>query len=209
MKKGFDYQGFYDRIAPLYELGQELLPVWRRYTEAVLPWLPPDGPVLEVGPGPGLLLEKLSRRHPFAVGLDLSWGMLQQAQGRLRRAGLPAHLVQGDVSRLPFRDGSFQGIAITFAFSAVPDGQAAMQEMARVLAPEGILALVDAGIPSDRNPGGVFLAHLWERFGDFLRDEAALMEGAGLQVIQRREFGVFNHIRLVVGRKPGLATPLA
>ena len=202
MSREFDYQGFYDRIAPLYELGQELIPVWRRYTEAVLPWLPPDGSVLEVGPGPGLLLEKLSRRHPFAVGLDLSWGMLRQAQERLRRAGLPAHLVQGDVTRLPFQEGAFQGIATTFAFSAVPDGRTAMQEMARVLAPGGILALVDAGIPRDGNPGGVFLAHLWERFGDFLRDEAALMEEAGLQVIQRREFGVFNHIHLAVGRKP-------
>ncbi len=203
MNGGFDYQGFYDRIAPFYGLAEELIPVWRRYTEAVLPWLPQDGAVLEVGPGPGLLLEKLSRRYPLAVGLDLSWGMVQEAQRRLGRAGLPARLIQGDVTRLPFRGGVFQGIATTFAFSAVPDGRTAMQEMARVLTPGGVLALVDAGIPSDGNPGGVFLAHLWERFGDFMRDEAALMEAAGLQVIHRREFGVFEGIRLVVGRKPG------
>ncbi|MCP4517527.1 MAG: class I SAM-dependent methyltransferase, partial [Delftia sp.] len=85
--------------------------------------------------------------------------------------------------------------------SAIPDGLAAMSEMARVLRPGGVLALVDAGYPSDGNQVGSVLARLWELGGDFMRDEADLMQQAGLDVIQRREFGAFDSIRLVVSRK--------
>jgi ubiquinone/menaquinone biosynthesis C-methylase UbiE len=202
MSKLFNYQRFYDLLAPIYATGQRLLPMWRRYTEAVLPWLPPTGVVLEIGPGPGVLLEKLAGRHPLAVGLDLSPGMLREAGQRLRRAHRPTRLVRGDATHLPFAPASFDGIATTFAFSAVPDGLAVVREMARVLRPAGVLALVDAGYPSDGNPFGSGLARLWELGGDFMRDEATLMEQAELEVILRREFGAFDSIRLVVGRKP-------
>jgi ubiquinone/menaquinone biosynthesis C-methylase UbiE len=202
MSKPFNYRRFYDWLAPLYATGQRLLPMWRRYTEAVLPWLPPTGAVLEIGPGPGVLLEKLAGRHPLAVGLDLSPGMLREAQQRLRSAHRRTRLVQGDATRLPFAAESLDGIATTFALSAVPDGLQAVREMARVLRPYGILALVDAGYPTQGNRMGALLARLWELGGDFMRDEAALMEQAGLEIVVQREFGAFEHMRLVVGRKP-------
>ncbi len=202
MSKLFNSRRFYDRVASSYATAQRLLPVWRHYTQEVLPWLPPIGAVLEIGPGPGLLLEKLAGRHPLAVGLDLSPAMLRQAQERLRRTHRPTRLVQGDAIHLPFAPASFDGIAITFTLSAVPDGLAAVREIARVLRPAGVLALVDAGYPDNRNPGGTTLARLWELGGDFMRDEAALMSEAGLEIILRREFGAFKGMRLVVGRKP-------
>ena len=206
MSRSFHYQRFYDRIAPLYATAMRLLPVWRHYTEQVLPWLPPGGAVLEIGPGPGVLLAQLAGRYSLAVGLDLSPGMLQEARRRLRRASRPVRLVQGEATRLPFAAHSFDGIVTTFTFSAIPDGLAAMGEMARLLRPAGVLALVDAGIPGDGNPLGTGLARLWTLFGDFMRDEAALMRQAGLEVIVRQEFGAFNGIRLVVGRQPPLVT---
>ena len=48
------YQRMYDRMAPFYATGMQLLPVWQRYVEKVLPWLDAAaaaGPVLEIGPG--------------------------------------------------------------------------------------------------------------------------------------------------------------
>jgi hypothetical protein len=92
---------------------------------------------------------------------------------------------------------------MTFAFSAIPDGVTAMCEMRRLLRSGGMLVLVDAGVPGNGNPIGRGLARLWERFGDTLRDEAALMREAGLEIVERCEFGAFNGIRLVVGRKSG------
>jgi len=201
MSRPFNYGRFYDWLAPFYAAGQRLFPMWRHYTEAVLPWLPPTGDVLEIGPGPGVLLEKLAGRHPLAVGFDLSAGMLRQARQRLRRAQRRARLVRGDAVRLPFSSDSFDAVATTFALSAIPDGLGAVREMTRVLRPAGVLALVDAGYPGDGNRAGSALAKLWELGGDFMRDEAALMAEAGLEVILRREFGAFKGIRLVVGRK--------
>lgn len=202
------YQRLYDRMAPFYATGMRLLPVWQRYTEAALPWL--DGlsvaePVLEIGPGPGVLLERVAQRFDTAVGLDLSSGMLSQAQQRLHTAGLPARLVQGDAVHLPVAPGSFSAVVLTFAFSAFPDGLAAMQEIARVLQPGGLVVLVDAAEPDDSNAAGMALARTWELFGDFMRDEAGLMRQAGLVVIERHNFGAFKSIRLTVGRRD--ATP--
>jgi hypothetical protein len=209
MSQLFNLNAFYDQAAPIYGRAWAMIPVWRRYTEAVLPFLPKSGRVLEVGPGPGLLLEQLVERYQPAVGLDLSRGMLKEAQRRLRGAGRPARLVRGNALELPFVDGFFDGVTTTFALSAIPEGQRAVDEMARVIRrpdPEagrlgGILALVDAGYPGDGNPLGTLLARLWELGGDRLRDEAAMMERAGLRVVARHEFGVGQSIRLVVGRK--------
>jgi ubiquinone/menaquinone biosynthesis C-methylase UbiE len=202
MSKPFHVQRFYDWLSPIYALGQKLLPMWRRYTEHVLPYLSPTGAVLEIGAGPGLLLQQLAGRHPLAVGLDLSPGMLREAKRRLISAHRPVRLVRGNAIHLPFGDESLDGVATTFALSAIPDGLAAVQEMARVLRPDGVLALVDAGYPDDRNWLGTTLARLWELGGDYMRDEAALMHQAGLEVRLRQEIGAFDHIRLVVGHKP-------
>jgi len=197
----FGYTRFYDPIAPLYGFGQALLPVWRGYTESVLPWLPPQGRLLEIGPGPGLLLTRLARRSDLAVGLDLSPGMLGECRQRLLMAGLPVRLVNASAGHLPLASATFDVVVLTFAFSAFPDGAGVMGEIARILRPGGVVALVDACLPSDGNWAGVQLAHLWEQFGDFMRDEAGLMEQAGLSIVECKEFGAFNSIRLTVGRK--------
>jgi ubiquinone/menaquinone biosynthesis C-methylase UbiE len=148
------------------------------------------------------LLEKMAGRHPMAIGFDLSPGMLRQAKRRLQSAHRYTNLVQGDATQLPFASESLAGIATTFAFSAIPDGLEAVREMTRILSPGGVLALVDAGYPSDGNRVATALARLWELGGDFMRDEARLMREIGLEIVIRREFGAFDHIRLVVGRKP-------
>ena len=198
-----DYQRLYDRLAPFYAPAMRLIPIWLRYAQQALPWLPAAGAILEIGPGPGVLLAQVAQRYPVSVGLDLALGMLRQAQHRLRHGGLAARLVQGNAVRLPFAEDCFDGIFLTFTFSAVPDGGAAMGEMSRVLRPGGVLALVDAGAPTDGNRIGRGLARLWALFGDFMRDEAALMREAGFEIVERREFGAFNGIRLVVGQKSG------
>lgn len=197
----FDHTRFYDAIAPIYGLGQMLLPVWRGYTERVLPWLPTQGRTLEIGPGPGVLLTRLARHSELAVGLDLSAGMLGECKQRLSSAGLPVRLLNARASQLPLASAAFDGVAMTFAFSAFPDGAGVMAEVVRVLRPGGVVALVDACLPADGNWAAVQLTHMWERFGDFMRDEAGLMRGAGLEIVERKEFGAFNSIRLTVGRK--------
>ena len=53
---------------------------------------------------------------------------------------------------------------------------------------------------NDHTPARV-LARMWTLFGDQMRDEAALMQAVGLEIIEKREFGAFHSIRITVERK--------
>jgi demethylmenaquinone methyltransferase / 2-methoxy-6-polyprenyl-1,4-benzoquinol methylase len=196
-----NYQKLYDSLAPVYAPAMRLLPVWLKYAQQALLWLPPAGDVLEIGPGPGVVFSQLAERYALAVGLDLSPGMLRHAQRRLRNQALPDRLVEADALHLPTRDRSFDGVVLTFVFSAIPDGSTALREIQRVLRPQGRVILIDACFPDNGNRIARGLGHLWELFGDQLRDESSLMREVGFDVIERYEFGAFNSIRLTVGRK--------
>lgn len=196
-----NYQRLYDRMAPFYASAMRLFPMWLRYVQPVLPWLYQKQAVLEIGPGPGLLHEQLARSHAFTVGLDLSFGMLRHAQHRLLRQKLTPRLAQANAIVLPFADCTFDGIVLTFVFSAIPDDVAALREMQRVLCPMGVVVLIDARVPSHGNVVARGLGRLWALFGDQLRDETAPMRTVGFNVIERKEYGAFHSIRLTVANK--------
>jgi ubiquinone/menaquinone biosynthesis C-methylase UbiE len=185
-------------MAPFYAAGMWLLPPWRRYTRAVLPFMPWKGTILEIGPGPGLLQGALAGEGRTVLALDLSMAML--ARTRARRLG--ARLVQGDAIELPLRDACLAAVAMTFVFSAIPEGEAAAHELARVLAPGGVVAIVDACLPKAGGRIASWLARQWERFGDSMRDEARLLASAGLAIETVEELGAFDSIRLTVARRP-------
>lgn len=197
----------YHYLAWPYALAQRALPIWRSYIRQVLPLLP-QGSVLEIGPGPGSLLETLSQTQPLVVGLDLAWGMLRESQKRLQHMGHPANLVQGNATHLPFLADSLDAVVMTFSLSAIPEGEAVMREAMRILRPAGVIVTIDIAWPPDGNMGGRLLARSCKIFGDTIHDIPALMNGAGLQVREQRHFGVFNSIYRVVGCKPNMAMPI-
>ena len=101
--------------------------------------------VLEVGPGPGHLAERLLTLVPDLrwTGLDIDPAMLAAARARLRRGGLDdrANLVEGDVAALPFADAVFDLVVSSFSAHHWPDAEAGFGEIRRVLRP-GATALV-------------------------------------------------------------------
>ncbi|MCL5996396.1 MAG: methyltransferase domain-containing protein [Chloroflexi bacterium] len=192
----------YNALAPVYD-GMDWLTLgaWWRLVRRAVDYVPPGGRVLEIGFGPGKLHAQLARRADVCVGLDLAWGMCQFTQRRLCRAELPSRIIRGSVFALPFPAGTFDAVVSTFAFSGFPNGQAAMSEMARITKRPGRVVLIDIGQPADGNRVGTFWAHLWEKMGDFLHDQPALMQASGLDMINFEEFGPGKHIRAVVGCK--------
>jgi len=88
--------------------------------------------ILEAGCGTGLVMQRLrSRGASDLFGIDLSAGML----GIARQHG--SRVAQASVTALPFRDASFD-VAYSFKVLAhVPDIEAALAEMARVVRPGG------------------------------------------------------------------------
>lgn len=193
---------FYDALAPVYNgLDWLTFGAWWRLVSRALDYVPPGGRILEIGFGPGKLHVELARRADLCAGLDLAWGMCRYTQRRLRRAGLTSRVVRGDAFRLPYPAGAFDVVISTFAHSGLPDGADAVREMARVTGAGGRVVLVDIGLPRDGNRAGTFWARLWERMGDFLYDQPAMLREAGLEVVTFEEFGPGNHIRAVVGQK--------
>ncbi len=91
--------------------------------------------LLDCGCGTTHNLQRLLPRYGTAFGFDLS----PDAMRRGREAHLP--IAHANMQQIPFRSGTFD-IATSFdVLQSVPDDQAALQEMARVLKPGGHVVL--------------------------------------------------------------------
>jgi ubiquinone/menaquinone biosynthesis C-methylase UbiE len=104
--------------------------------------------VLDVGCGSGAVTRDLARRvgeRGLAVGLDPSPELLAVARELAEEAGLRdrVELREGNALRLPFPDGSFDVVVCATVLSHVPEGEAAIPELARVLRPGGRLGVFD------------------------------------------------------------------
>jgi arsenite methyltransferase len=113
----------------------------RRATLAALD-LEPGERVLDIGCGPGYLVEEMAERvgpEGSVHGLDPSPSMLAIAR---RRAGA-AELSEGDALALPVPDASFDAAVSTQVYEYVADMPAALAEVRRVLRPGGRLLVLD------------------------------------------------------------------
>ena len=112
------------------------------YQEKALSGIPEDfsGRLLEVPVGTGILTMPFYQTLPKAevTCLDYSPDMMAQAKEKADRLGLQnVSFRQGDVSALPFEDGSFDAVLSLNGFHAFPDKEAAYRETFRVLRPGG------------------------------------------------------------------------
>jgi ubiquinone/menaquinone biosynthesis C-methylase UbiE len=78
-----------------------------------------------------------------AVGLDFSTSMISEATRRQETSPAPASFQQGDAQRLPFETGTFDACRTERMLCHVPDCEAALREMARVVRPGGRVGVID------------------------------------------------------------------
>jgi demethylmenaquinone methyltransferase/2-methoxy-6-polyprenyl-1,4-benzoquinol methylase len=147
-KQPHEVAEMFDGVAKRYDLTNTVLAFgqdrgWRRATRAAL-GLRPGERVLDVGAGTGVSTLELGRSGAFAVGADLSIGMLQA--GRRVRPAVP--LLAGDALRLPFADGTFDAVTISFALRNVVDTDGALRELGRVTRPGGRLVVCEFSSPT-------------------------------------------------------------
>jgi ubiquinone/menaquinone biosynthesis C-methylase UbiE len=108
------------------------------------------GDVLEVAVGTGRNLPYYQGSAVRTLtGIDLSPGMLAVARDRAKALGLDADLRTGNAEALEFGDAAFDTVLCTVSLCNIPDYQAAIGEMYRVLRPGGRLVLLDH-VASDR-----------------------------------------------------------
>jgi demethylmenaquinone methyltransferase/2-methoxy-6-polyprenyl-1,4-benzoquinol methylase len=117
-----------------------------------------SGPVLDLCCGTGdltLYLGEISHGRSEVLGLDFSSPMLEAAKRKAESGGFHGFMrfVHGDVRNLPFRDGCFSVIGISFAFRNLtygnPLAQRYLLEVIRVLSPGGRFVILETSRPQN------------------------------------------------------------
>ena len=143
------YQGFYNRIAGVYDGSIKLFAHFagggeEHFRMEYLSELEvQDGDrVLEVSVGTGANLHFLQAKAA-CFGLDLSWGMLSTCQRNLKRWQLEAELILGNAEELPLRDESFNSVFHVGGINVFNDRAQAIHEMIRVARAGTKIVIVD------------------------------------------------------------------
>ena len=148
----------YDRYANLLSFGQD--PRWRSFLVSRVP--AEATRVLDVASGTAAVAIALARDVPArnVVGIDQSVEMLATGRARVAEAGLDGRveLREGRAEVLPFADAEFDALTFTYLLRYVDDPGATMRELARVVRPGGVVAMLEFGLPQ-----GVWRP-LWELY---------------------------------------------
>ncbi len=137
-----EVRGMFDRIAPVYDVMNRVMTAgldrrWRRLTaEAVVR---PGDRVLDACCGTGDLALACLRMGGNVTGLDFSERMLERA----RRKSGEVDWVRGDLLALPFAEGEFDAATVGFGIRNVPELEAGLAELRRVLRPGGRLGVLE------------------------------------------------------------------
>jgi demethylmenaquinone methyltransferase/2-methoxy-6-polyprenyl-1,4-benzoquinol methylase len=152
----------YDRFTRAFSCGMDR--GWKRsLLEEAARELAPGDLVLDLACGTGDIALGVARRVPEAnvLGLDISRRMLTAAAARTAEvSGTRPRFSAGHMPQLPLRDGSVRLVTAGYAVRNAPDPLAALDEIARVLAPGGRLLALDFYRPSNRLWRRVYLWYL-------------------------------------------------
>jgi demethylmenaquinone methyltransferase/2-methoxy-6-polyprenyl-1,4-benzoquinol methylase len=160
----------YDLINHVVTLGMDT--GWRR--QAALACLKDNpGRILDICCGTGdlaITVARLAQYKPEINGADYSQPMLEIAAAKASAAGLDnIRFINADVAHLPFPDGHFDCITISFAFRNLtynnPRTDEYLKEILRVLKPDGRFVIVESSQP--KSAFFRFLDHLYLRLWVF------------------------------------------
>ena len=164
-------------------MGQRQLDAYRRSVAGAA-----RGRVLEFGVGSGRNLRFYSEAVHSFVGVDPSRELLAMARRTAGAASLRGiELVESSAEQLPFEQGSFDSVVVTWSLCSIPNPARALAEARRVLRPGGAFLFVEHGLSPD---AGVRrwqdrLTPFWSRIAGnchLNRKVDALVSEAGLRI---------------------------
>jgi demethylmenaquinone methyltransferase / 2-methoxy-6-polyprenyl-1,4-benzoquinol methylase len=161
-------RGMFGHVAARYDLLNHLLSFnldkrWRAQTvERVAEVLArPDAKVLDLccGTGDVLLSLAATRAGVTIFGSDFCHPMLIEAQRKIAAHKLRSPLFEADALALPLASDSLDLITVAFGFRNLTNYRHGLEELARVLKPGGVLAILEFSQPTNRlfaGPYGFF-----------------------------------------------------
>ncbi|HSZ13183.1 MAG TPA: class I SAM-dependent methyltransferase [Solirubrobacteraceae bacterium] len=145
-------------------LGEEWTasPEWKQglIQDVLAKWIPDGGVVLEIGPGAGRWSEVLLRRAAELVLVDVSERPLELCRERFNGDTRVQYILSSGSDLLGVEDGSIDAVWSfdVFVHVAPRDQAAYLEEIARVLAPDGIAVVHHS---DGRNRGQLSSRHGW------------------------------------------------
>ncbi|MBA9001418.1 demethylmenaquinone methyltransferase [Thermomonospora cellulosilytica] len=152
-KRPEDVAAMFDTTAERYDLLNSLMTGgmdrrWRRAVVAAVGARPGER-ILDLAAGTGTSSLPFAEAGAQTVACDFSLGMLRV--GTRRMAGVPGErkprFVAGDALRLPFGDGVFDAVTISFGLRNVADTDQALRELRRVTRVGGRLLVCEVSHP--------------------------------------------------------------
>jgi len=190
----------YNRIAPYYDLveffSEHVFKHWRRKLLSHA-----RGKILEVGVGTG-------KNFPYypkdfdVTGIDIAEKMLPLAKKRADSLGLAIRLMEGDVQTLSYPDNFFDTAVATFVFCSVPDPVVGLQELRRVVKPDGQILLLEH-VRIDRPVIGYVMDVLNPLFVSLLgpninRRTVENIEKAGMSIQSIEHLGPMKMVKMII-----------
>jgi len=142
----------YDRTNTVLSMGNDRM--WRAATTRAV--APRRGQrILDLAAGTGASSVALARSGARVVAADFSPGMI--AEGERRHGGIPnLTFVQADATALPFDEGEFDTVTMSFGLRNVHDPKKALRELLRVTKPGGRLVVCEFSHPPSRSFNGLY-----------------------------------------------------
>ena len=173
-------------IAGRYDKGNQVLSFglhhrWRRATVKASGAKAGDR-VLDCATGTGDLAFEYQRavgREGRVLGTDFCAEMLDVARAKAGDLEAPTQFEEADTLALPYADQSFDIASIAFGIRNVDDPARGVREMARVVRPGGVVAVLEFGQPGGSLFGPVYRfysAHVIPRIGGWLTGKRSAYE---------------------------------
>ncbi|UNS98352.1 demethylmenaquinone methyltransferase [Streptomyces tubbatahanensis] len=147
-KKPHEVAAMFDDVAARYDLTNDVLSLgqarlWRRAVADAVDARPGER-VLDLAAGTATSSLPFVEAGAFTVPCDFSLGMLRE--GKQRHPWMP--FTAGDATRLPFADGAFDAVTLSFGLRNVSDVDAALAELHRVTKPGGRVLVCEFSHPT-------------------------------------------------------------
>ena len=192
---------FYNKIAKIYPVVDVFLYEPKRHLLSRVNMEVP-GRLLEIGVGRGDNLPHYI--HGPVTGIDVSDGMLSYAR---KKAPSGCELYIMDAAHLEFPDNSFEYVVISHVLTVVPDPVAVMDEVFRVLKPQGKVFILNhestGPIREKINKRLAVLSRMLHFSALF--DMEALVDPLRFAIVHRKTHGLVPSVTLMVLQKNGMA----